>query len=117
MNLPRNAYCRHLARMTGATFHKACSLPIQEWRKNGRREYFLYDVDNLVDHAWIYRAQAYRWRNAYWCSVNAGELVDGGALTVQAIIATVYNAAIIPLVLSTVFFIILCIMYAGKLFL
>ena len=45
MNLPRNAYCRHLARMTGATFHKARSLPIQEWQKTA--------VVNISCATWI----------------------------------------------------------------
>lgn len=117
MNLPRNAYCRHLARMTGATVHKAQSLPIEEWRVNGRREYFLSDVDSLVDRAWMYRERAYRWRIAPWCSVNAGELVDGGALTGKALAATIINTMLLPVAIFGILLSVLVIMYAGKLFL
>lgn len=117
MNLPRNAYCRHLARKTGATLHKAQNLPIEEWRVNGRREYFLSDADNLVDRAWMYRERAYRWRIAPWCSVNAGDLVDGGALTVKAIVAVTIDAAVVPLWIISILLSVLFVMYVGKLLL
>lgn len=117
MTLPRNAYTRHLARKTGATVHKASSLTIEEWRINGRREYFLSDADSLVDRAWMYREQAYRWRIAPWCSVNAGELVDGGALTVKAIVAVTMNAVFPALCIISILWAVLLVMYVGKLIL
>ena len=117
MRIPRNAYCRHLARKTGATLHKASSLPIEEWIVNGRREYFLFDADMLVVRAWMYRERAYRWRIAPWCSVNAGNLVDGGALTVKAIVAVTIDAAGVPLWIISILLSVLFVMYVGKLLL
>jgi hypothetical protein len=77
----------------------------------------LFDADMLVVRAWMYRERAYRWRIAPWCSVNAGNLVDGGALTVKAIVAVTIDAAGVPLWIISILLSVLFVMYVGKLLL
>lgn len=75
MNLPRNAYARHNARRSG----RARAAYQQAKGTVGAGDY--------LEAAYEARVLAYRWRGAWWCSVPAGQFVESGEMTLQALIA------------------------------